>query len=60
MVEIRHRLNLRRQKIRERIEYNTEIKEKGFTQLSDLVEKIPEAKQEVAKVLEEYHIGVSA
>lgn len=59
MVEIRHRLNLRRQKIRERIEYNTGIKEKGFAQLSNLVEKIPEAKQEVAKVLEEYHIGIS-
>lgn len=59
MVEIRHRLNLRRQKIRERIEYNTKIKEKGFAQLSDLVDKILEAKQEVAKVLEEYHIGVS-
>ncbi|WP_310605169.1 hypothetical protein [Anaerosporobacter sp.] len=58
MVEIRHRLNLRRQKIRERIEYNTEIREKGFSQLTALVEKIPEAKQEVAKVLEEYHIAV--
>ena len=59
MVEIRHRLNLRRQKIRERIEYNTGIKEKGFAQLTNLVEKIPEAKQEVANVLEEYHIGIS-
>lgn len=58
MVEIRHRLNLRRQKIRERIEYNTSIKEKGFAQLTNLVEQLPEAKQEVAKVLEEYHIGI--
>jgi hypothetical protein len=58
MVEIRHRLNLRRQKLRERIEYNTGIKEKGFSKLTDLVEKIPEAKQEVANVLEEYHISI--
>ncbi|WP_455715008.1 hypothetical protein [Anaerosporobacter sp.] len=58
MVEIRHRLNIRRQKIRERIEFNTGIKEKGFAQLTDLVEKIPEAKQEVANVLEEYHISL--
>lgn len=58
MVEIRHRLNLRRQKIRERIEYNTSIKEKGFAQLTKLVEEIPDAKQEVAKVLEEYHIAI--
>lgn len=58
MVEIRHRLNQRRQKIRERIEYNTGIKEKGFAQLTDLVEKIPEAKLEVANVLEEYHISI--
>ncbi|WP_167954998.1 hypothetical protein [Anaerosporobacter faecicola] len=58
MVEIRHRLNGRRQKIRERIEYNTNIREKGFAKLTDLVEKIPEAKQEVAKVLEENHITV--
>lgn len=58
MVEIRHRLNLRRQKLRERIEYNTGIKEKGFAQLTDLVEKIPEAKHEVANVLEEYHISI--
>lgn len=58
MVEIRHRLNLRRQKIRERIEYNTNIKEKGFAQLTKLVEEIPDAKQEVAKVLEEYHIAI--
>lgn len=58
MVEIRHRLNLRRQKIRERIEYNTSIKEKGFAQLTKLVEEIPDAKKEVAKVLEEYHIAI--
>lgn len=58
MVEIRHRLNQRRQKIRERIEYNTDIKEKGFAQLSSLIDKIEEARQEVAKVLEEYHINV--
>lgn len=58
MVEIRHRLNQRRQKIRERIEFNTGIKEKGFAQLTDLVEKIPDAKLEVANVLEEYHISI--
>lgn len=59
MVEIRHRLNIRRQKIRERIEYNTDVKQRGFAKLTSLVEAIPEAKQEVAKVLEEYHINVT-
>jgi hypothetical protein len=57
-VEIRHRLNVRRQKLRERIEYNTDIKEKGFAELEKLVEKVPDAKGEVANVLLEYKISI--
>ena len=44
MVEVRHRLNLRRQQIRERIAYNEGNKDKAYQELHQLMERFPESK----------------
>lgn len=58
MVEIRHRLNVRREKIRDRIAYNTDIIDRGFQELNKIVKQVPEAKLEVAEVIKELQICI--
>lgn len=50
MVEIRHRLNERRQKLRERIDFNYEVQKSGLSQLKFCMEEKPELQ---TRVLEE-------
>lgn len=52
MVEIRHKLNVRRQKLREKIEYNTKIKDTCLEEIHAIIEKRPQIKQEVADLLQ--------
>ncbi len=54
MVEIRHELNQRRQKLREQIEYNTNLKKTLLEKLDMLVAKTPEFQQQVQKIVEEF------
>lgn len=54
MVEIRHKLNTRRQLLRERIEYNENIKADCVKQIDDLVAQQPEHKEEILRIVEQY------
>lgn len=56
MVEVRHRLNVRRQKLRERIEINTKQKEEVMTVLRTIMENYPECAEEGSKILHRYRI----
>lgn len=58
MTEIRHRLNVRRQKLRERIDYNTRMKEEGKKNLDEVVEQNPSCLIEVKTVLKEYKLNL--
>lgn len=56
MVEVRHRLNIRRQKLRERIEYNNKLKEKSIEEIKRFIEQRPENLNEVTEKLKRYGI----
>ncbi|MSS63511.1 hypothetical protein [Velocimicrobium porci] len=56
MVEIRHRLNVRRQKLRERIEYNAKIKNQSMESLNQMVKKKPELKEEILQIFHLYQL----
>ena len=56
MVEVRHRLNTRRRKLRERIDYNTKLKEGGMEKIEKLIEECPDWKDDVLQVLKKYNI----
>lgn len=58
MVEIRHTLNVRRQKLRERIEYNTKLRDNGFEEIQNALKKKPEIKDVVVDMLEQYRIAL--
>lgn len=58
MVEVRHRLNVRRQKLRERIDYNNQVKERSLKEIKDLLKKKPNIKQEVVNILGTYQIDI--
>ncbi|MCI8337458.1 MAG: hypothetical protein HFH62_02085 [Lachnospiraceae bacterium] len=54
MVEIRHELNARRQILRERIEYNENVKADCVKQIDQLVAQQPEHREEILKIVEQY------
>ncbi len=54
MVEIRHDLNGRRQKLRERIEYNENTKSELIKKIDDLIKKNPEMQSEFIDIVKEY------
>jgi hypothetical protein len=56
MVEVRHRLNVRRQKLRERIEINTKQKEEAKTALQTIMETYPDCAEEGRKIQLRYRI----
>jgi len=56
MVEVRHRLNIRRQKLRDRIDYNNEIKENSIKEVNKFLNHKPEQKEGIVKQLESYGI----
>lgn len=58
MVEIRHRLNVRRQKLRERIEYNSKIKDESFKEIHEIIKKRPELKEDTIEILRQYEISL--
>lgn len=58
MVEVRHRLNGRRQKLRERIDYTNKIKERSIEEIQKILDKNPEQKEEIIKLLERFGINL--
>ena len=56
MVEVRHRLNVRRQKLRERIDYNNSMKERSINAITKYIEKDPESKAEVVEIIRRFGI----
>lgn len=58
MVEVRHRLNVRRQKLRERIDYNAKLKDIAIDDINQMLKKYPTMKEDIALVLVEYGINL--
>ncbi len=58
MVEIRHRLNVRRQKLRERMDYNNQTKEESVQKIQDVLKSYPEAKEEIIATMKKYQINL--
>lgn len=56
MVEVRHRLNVRRQKLRERIETNSEQKEEALTSIRQTMKNYPDCAEEAIKLMRRYRI----
>ncbi len=59
MVEVRHRLNVRRQKLRERIDYTNKIKEHSIEEIQKVLDKNPGQKEEIIKLLERFGINLN-
>lgn len=56
MVEVRHRLNVRRQKLRERIDLNTDQKNETMKSMIYLIKDYPSIKQEAVNLMKLYRI----
>lgn len=51
MVEIRHKLNTQRQKLREQIAYNEDVKKEFVLNINELLQENPENKQEILDIV---------
>ena len=51
MVEVRHELNVRRQKLREQLDYNTGVMEDCLEEIEKIRDKKPEYAEEVERIL---------
>ncbi len=58
MVEIRHRLNVRRQKLRDRIDYNNKVKLETVVRVQEVLEQRPECREEIMELLRGYQIEI--
>jgi hypothetical protein len=56
MVEVRHRLNNRRQKLRDQIDYNNGLKDKSIEAVRNFINRRPENREEVTEQLRRYGI----
>ncbi|MDD7403313.1 MAG: hypothetical protein SO170_03730 [Butyribacter sp.] len=54
MVEIRHDLNSRRQKLRERITYNEDVKKELVMGINEVLQENPESKEEFLEIVAAY------
>lgn len=54
MVEIRHNLIIRRQKLRKQMEYNAKIAQDAQDEVKDMVQKYPEYAQRILNMVSEY------
>lgn len=57
MVEVRHRLNVRRQKLRERIQANKEQQEEATESIISLIKAYPESEAEAISILKKYKMN---
>ena len=58
MVEVKHSLNVRRQKLREQISYNEELRLSGLKDIQEMLKQNPDLRDQVKSELEVYHINV--
>ena len=58
MVEVKHSLNVRRQKLREQITYNEGIRLNGLRDIKEMLKANPQLREQVKKELEIFHIQV--
>ena len=58
MVEVKHSLNVRRQKLREQIAYNEELRLSGLKDIREMLKANPELRDQVKRELEIYHINL--
>lgn len=58
MVEVKHSLNVRRQKLREQIAYNEELRLSGLKDIREMLKANPELREQVKRELEIYHINI--
>lgn len=58
MVEVKHSLNVRRQKLREQMAYNEELRLNGLKDIKEMLRTNPELREQVKKELEIFHILV--
>ncbi len=56
MVEVRHNLNVRRQKLRDNLDYNTKAYNQNQTEIEGFIKQNPEMRDEVMSILRNYHI----
>lgn len=56
MVEVRHRLNVRRRSLRERVTFNKENKEHSFMEVAKVLKMYPQARGQIADTLREFGI----
>jgi len=57
MVEVRHRLNERRQKLRNQIEYNNEVIASGREEINKIIQNARELEYEIHKMKEKAHLN---
>ena len=57
MVEIKHSLNVRRQKLREQLAYNEKVRKNGFAQIKSILKSRPDLASNVKEILSAYHIN---
>jgi hypothetical protein len=58
MVEVRHRLNVRRQKLRERIDLNSKQKDDALKAISSAMVSYPDCAEEAERMLRRYRIQI--
>lgn len=58
MVEVKHSLNVRRQKLREQMKQNEEARQNSFVCVKGILTEHPELKEQAREVLVSYHIAV--
>lgn len=56
MVEVRHRLNVRRQKLRDRLDYNKNTQEQALTELQKIKKEWPEYGDEINRLFREFSL----
>ncbi|HKL98544.1 MAG TPA: hypothetical protein VJZ06_01395 [Mobilitalea sp.] len=56
MVEVRHRLNVRRQKLRERIDNNNKQKQEAVQVITTIVKEYPDCEEDAISILKQYQI----
>ncbi len=56
MVEVRHRLNVRRQKLRERIDVNQKQKTEAITAIKGIIANYPDSRAEAEKLVRRYQL----
>ena len=58
MVEVKHSLNVRRQKLRDQIAYNEQLRLDGLKDIKELLKANPELRDSVRREMELYHINL--